>query len=289
MEAAARSGADIIYWGGDLLNWNTSVSWPELQSRVDKSSSNHVELVFAYPRITKDEEQKEIEERFLSDRDCLPNWIRIANWGQLATANNLKALVSVDYPMYAFNSASLEFYHKMGASRVTISPELTLDQIAALQKPDGLQIEALVHGQIPVMISDYCPISTVMDGTQSPEKKCSQSLCRIDRYSLRDKLGYNFPVITNSSCRSFIFNSKELCLFDNLEEIIRSGISILRLEAIQRGASYTAQIVSAYRHWIDRHEKMVPLSDSEKDHVKSLLVDLSFNGITKGHYFRGVE
>ena len=106
---------------------------------------------------------------------------------------------------------------------------------------------------------------------------------------LKDKLGYEFPIITNEQCRIFIMNSKELCLFDNLQEIMTLGLDVIRIEAGNRGSSYTEQVVSIYRHWLDRYDNSEPLDQAETAHAKRVLQNLSMGGITKGHYFRGVE
>ena len=289
-ESACRAGADIVYWGGDFLQSNKDIPLQEMYELLGQNRQRKIELGFAFPRIAKDCELDQITQNLERNQKFLPHSIRAANLGQILAGKKFaKEWLCLDYSQHTFNSAALAFYRSLGIRRVTLSPELTLEQMRELSIPEGMELECIVHGQIPVMITEYCPISTVCPGSDSAGQGCTERHCMHESFALKDKMDYYFPVISNGQCRSFILNSKEICLFDNLSEFVNNVFSVLRVEASGRGSSYVEQVTSLYRHWLDRDANKEPLDQREITHAKRVLQDLSAGGITKGHYFRGVE
>jgi U32 family peptidase len=289
-ESACRAGADIVYWGGDYQKPNQDIPLREMYELLGQNRQRKIELGFAFPRITKDSELDEITKNLERNQRFLPHTVRAANLGQILAGKKFaKERLCLDYSQHTFNSAALAFYRSFGIRRVTLSPELTLEQMQELILPEGMELECIVHGQLPVMITEYCPITTVCTGSASSGQGCSERYCMEESFALKDKLEYVFPIVSNGHCRTFILNSKEMCLFDNLSDFVNSVFSVLRIEASGRGSSYVEQVTSLYRHWLDRYANKEPLDQREMTHAKRVLQDLSAGGITKGHYFRGVE
>ncbi len=287
-QAACRAGADIIYWGGDYLKTGDNIPFKEMHAEIARSKIRRIELGFAFPRITKDSELDPIMHQLSISKNFFPHSVRVANLGQLRRMKELAdTLLCIDYPQHTFNGQALDFYRCHGASRVTLSPELTLAQMKDLSRPEGLELECIIHGQLPVMITEYCPIGTVQ--SKGTEFNCAPHFCMQEDYAVQDKMEYRFPLVNNGKCRTFILNSKELCLYDNLAEFVDSVFSSLRIEASGRGPSYVGQITSIYRHWLDRFASNEMLDQRELTHAKRVIQELSQGGLTKGHYYRGVE
>jgi len=93
---------------------------------------------------------------------------------------------------------------------------------------------------------------------------------------LKDEKGYEFPVMNDAHYRTYIMNSRELCMLDYVPDIIKAGVSCLRIEARTYDPKMTGKITGDYREAID---DAVSGTKSEKRCTGTY---------TNGHYFRGV-
>lgn len=287
--AAIKSGVDVLYWGGDLLSLNEILKTDQWEDVAELARQNNISLAVALPRITKQIDHEKMTLLFKRGAKRKQTGIRLGNLGAAEVLKNKnKWGLIADYPLNLFNSSSLSFFYERGFQKVVLSPELTLNQIKKLHRPHDMKIECIVHGQLPVMISEYCPFKNkktacVRSGSSS------SCLYKNKKVVLQDKAGYNFPVQMDAQCRMILFNSKELCLYSHLEEFTETGIDSLRIEAVGRSAAYIGKVVSLYRHVLDSYKKGTPLNGDELKKNKDILEKLSAGGITRGHYFRGVE
>jgi putative protease len=170
--------------------------------------------------------------------------------------------IILDYPLNVFNKLSIDFL--MGFSeRVTLSPELTLKEIEELAMHDP--VECIIHGFFPLMVSEH----DLVGGLFSDK--------RPEEIFLKDEKGYEFPVKSDMHNRTYIMNSRELCMLDYVPDILKAGVSCLRIEARTYDPKMTGKITSDYREAID---DAVSGKKSEK-HCSG--------AYTNGHYFRGVS
>ena len=102
-----------------------------------------------------------------------------------------------------------------------------------------------------------------------------------------DRMNLAFPVKTDTKCRTYLFNAKELCLVENLEDLAGKGVGFFRIEAKKEGPGYVENAVSIYSG-ILRSIRAGTYSKEEGAYARESLEALSPQGITKGHYFRGV-
>ena len=117
-----------------------------------------------------------------------------------------------------------------GVDRVIVPRELGLEQIAALAKV--VPVEMFVHGALCLSYSGQCLFSSMAGGRSGNRGRCAQP-CRY-------KYNNEYPLST-----------KDLCLLEKLPEIIRTGVSALKVEGRMRGAVYTGVVARIYRKYID--------------------------------------
>ncbi|MEN2775085.1 DUF3656 domain-containing U32 family peptidase [Acetivibrio clariflavus] len=185
-----------------------------------------------------------------------------------------------DYSLNCFNSSSLEQFAQLGLKGITLSVELTLNQIRNLADIAGLSKEVIVYGRIPLMTSEYCPVGSVIGGFDS-KTKCS-GVCEKSEYCLKDRMGEKFPVICDRiDCRSTVFNSKVLLIEENIDKIKDAGVDIIRLNFTDETAEEMNGIVRLHRDLIESGKKALSSHEELIDRVKK-------RGFTRGHYFRGV-
>ena len=154
------------------------------------------------------------------------------------------------------NHLTANTLYNMGASRVVLARELSLDEIAALRAktPKELEIETFVHGAMCVSFSGRCLISSYMTGRDANRGDCAQP-CRW-KYHLfeENREGQYFPVDENEQ-GTFLYNSRDLCMIEHIPELVKAGISSFKIEGRAKSSYYTAVITNAYRHAVDEYMK----------------------------------
>ncbi len=247
-KAAVDGGADVVYFGEENFTGHL-LTEEDYRYAIEYGKEKGVEVYLGTPRIAKKFE----------GFDLFPdhNKFLVANMGILHSLldSGTKSLV-IDYPLNVFNRLSIAHYLEH-CQRVTLSPELTLDEIKQIATC-GI-VECIVHGFFPVMVSEHDIL-----GELFPDDRLHYAL-------LEDVKGFTFPVKTDRYGRTYIMNSRELCMLDHILELIEAGVSCLRIEAKTYDRKTTGKLTALYRKAMD---------NKTKGHCGSESVS--------GHYFRGV-
>lgn len=143
-------------------------------------------------------------------------------------------------------------WYDLGASRVILARELSLDEIRELRSrtPKELEIEAFVHGAMCVSYSGRCLLSNYMTGRDASRGACAQP-CRYQYALMEEKRpGEYFPVYEENG-ETFILNSRDMCMIDHVPELLEAGLDSLKIEGRAKSAYYAAMTTAAYRHAID--------------------------------------
>lgn len=228
-------------------------------------------IVYCPPRILRNNQYNILDEAI----DMGIDQFLVSNIGMINKLSNYT--MYADYYLNIFNSKTIEQLQNNNIKSVSLSAELNLHEIKQVLNYVDIETEAIVYSRIPLMITEYCPMG-VLTRDCNKDKRCGT--CNQSKYLLKDEKGQEFPVSQDKFCRSIIYNSKILCMIDHLEDMYNSGISTFRLEFTFEEENFIREIVEAYIEIIDNDFEV---QDSEM-HEK-----LINEGITKGHYLRGVE
>ena len=169
------------------------------------------------------------------------------------------------------NYQSANAWHELGADRVILARELTLEEIAEIRAktPKTLQIETFVHGAMCVSYSGRCLLSNYMTGRDSNRGACAQP-CRYEYALVEEKRpGEYFPVLEDEK-GTYIMNSKDMCMIDHIPELLAAGVNSLKIEGRAKSAYYAAIVTGAYRHVIDdvlAGRPVDPVWRNEVEHV----------------------
>ena len=121
-----------------------------------------------------------------------------------------------------------------GADRVILPREYTLSQVKEFGAKTGLGVEVFVHGALCFSISGQCLFSSFLGGRSGNRGLCAQP-CR-KRYNGR-----------------YLLSTRDLCLVEKIPELVKAGVSSLKIEGRLRDAEYVAAATSLYRRAIDSY------------------------------------
>lgn len=167
------------------------------------------------------------------------------------------------------NYAAARAWHDMGAHRVILARELSLEETAAIvaKTPSGLEVEVFAHGAMCVSYSGRCVLSNYMTGRDANRGACAQP-CRYSYALVEEKRpGEYFPVEEDGR-GTYIFNSRDMCMLPHLADLVAAGVDSIKVEGRAKSAYYTAAVTNAYRHGLDAALAGQPLDQIWLDEVE---------------------
>ena len=195
-------------------------------------------------------------------------------------APKLKAHISTQASVSNYQAAAA--WHELGASRVILARELSLDEIREIRAkaPRELEIEAFVHGAMCVSYSGRCLLSNYMTGRDASRGACAQP-CRYQYALVEEKRPGEYFPIGEDEGGAYILNSRDMCMIDHIPELIDAGLDSLKIEGRAKSAYYAAVVTGAYRHAIDAALAGQPLEPVWRDEVEKV----SHRPYSTGFYF----
>ncbi len=183
------------------------------------------------------------------------------------------------------NYQAAEAWHKLGAHRVVLARELSLQEVALIREKTSpeLAIEVFVHGAMCMSYSGRCYLSAYLTGRDGNRGACAQP-CRW-QYSLveRQRPGQVMDVFEGEE-GAYILNSKDLCMLDHIPELIEAGVDSFKIEGRAKTAYYTAITANAYRRAIDLYCEN-PVGYALPDWVRQEVEKVSHREYYTGFYF----
>ncbi len=177
----------------------------------------------------------------------------IADPGVLATIRRVdpKRSIHLSTQSNSCNPQTAEFWRNNGVSRINLARELTLDDICGFAGQTEIELECFVHGAMCVAHSGRCLLSTALLGRSANRGDCAQP-CRWN-YALVEETrpGESFA-IEEDYRGTYIMNSRDLCLVDQLPQLLAAGIDSFKVEGRMKSLYYVATTARIYRDAIDR-------------------------------------
>lgn len=182
------------------------------------------------------------------------------------------------------NIESVNFWHSIGASRVVLARELSLEEIKQIRDgvPPDIELEAFVHGAMCMSYSGRCLLSNYLVGRDANKGDCAQP-CRWKYHLVEEKRPGEYFPIQEDERGTFIFNSKDLCMIRHIPELIQSGISSFKIEGRVKSSFYVATVVKAYRAAIDAYYSEEPYEYNEEWYEE--IAKVSNRDFTTGFFF----
>lgn len=255
-----------------------------IPNTIDKLINNDKEVFLAFPRITTKTEHDEIYEKIKRINNYNFSGALIGNLGQVKMFKIIKDFkVQAGFSFNVFNKFAVEKLKSMGIDGVTMSPELDLKHLLKIVENGEITKEIIVHGNFPLMVSNFCIIQGALKKDSKDEKACG--LCKDREFGLVDKTLVEFPLkINKRQCGFELYNSKKMCLAWDFEAIKGLKSDYYRINFTNEGKNEIIQTISLYGSLLSNNNYNEVLNE-----YSELLEGIKQKGFTRGHYFRKVE
>ena len=294
LQMAAAYGADAVYLAGTTFGMRSFAGnfTPEaLKEAVELCHRRGIRVHVTCNTMPRNNEVARLPE-WLEYLDSLGvDAIILADVGTLALAAahapHVERHISTQASICNYETARA--WHDLGASRVILARELSLEEIRTIRDktPADLEIEAFVHGAMCVSYSGRCLLSNYMTGRDSSRGACAQP-CRYQYALVEEKRpGEYFPVFEDEQ-GTYILNSRDMCMIDHLGDLCGAGLSSLKIEGRAKSAYYAAIVTGAYRHCLDAAaagESVDPVWRDEVEHVSHRPYSTGFYYGPPGQYY----
>ncbi len=276
LRMALAYGADAVYLAGTAYGMRSfagNFTPEELSLAVKLCREKGVRVHVTCNTMPRNDEADRLPE-WLEYLDCLGvDAIILADVGVLSLAKRYAPHVQCHISTQAsvVNYASARAWHELGASRVILARELSLEEIREIRAkaPKELELEVFAHGAMCVSYSGRCLLSNYMTGRDACRGACAQP-CRYQYALMEEKRpGEYFPVYEENG-ETYILNSRDMCMIDHIPELMESGIDSVKLEGRAKSAYYAAVVTGAYRHAVDAAAAGVPLDSVWRDEVEHI-------------------
>ena len=272
LEAAVQSGADAVYMGFGAFNARRNAKNFTDEEFADAVAYCHlrgVRVFLTLNTLLTDRELPQAAEVLRKASQMGVDAVLVQDWGVLTLAQ----AVTPDLPIHAstqmslFTSGGVRWAERLGMERVVLARELCRDDIAAVCRNCGAEIEVFVHGALCMCYSGQCTMSALIGQRSGNRGACAQP-CRL-------------PYGVNGPCKNqFPLSLKDANLSAYLQELGDMGVACLKLEGRMKRPEYVAVITAIYRRLID--EKRGPTAEESR----ALEQAFSRSGFTDGYYRR---
>ncbi len=274
--AAVRYGADAVYLGRENFGMRASpknFSFEALVKAVDYAHSLGKKVYLTCNILPRNNEIALFEQFVKEAVEANIDALIVADIGLLALikkyAPDMEIHISTQTGVVNYVTAQ-ELYD-MGAKRVVLARELSLDEIAEIRAKTSpeLDIECFVHGAMCVSFSGRCLLSQYLVNRDANHGECAQP-CRWGYHLMEEKRpGEYFPIFEDEK-GTYILNSKDMCMIDHIDKLAEAGVYSLKIEGRAKSAYYVTVVTNAYRMAVDEYYKdpdNFKLPDSIRDEV----------------------
>ena len=293
LRMAVLYGADAVYLAGTSFGMRSfagNFTPEELPKAVEFAHSHGVKVHVTVNTMPRNDEVAALPAYLEQLQDAGVDALILADLGAFTLAGKYapKCARHISTQQSIANYECASAWYDLGAERVVLARELSLDEIRTIREktPKALEIETFGHGAMCVSYSGRCLLSNYMTGRDSNRGACAQP-CRYQYTLMEEKRpGEYFPVFEDEK-GTYILNSKDMCMIDHLGDLMDAGVDCIKVEGRAKSAYYAAIVTGAYRHVIDdicAAREIDPVWRDEVEHVSHRIYSTGFHYGHPGQY-----
>ncbi|MDP1810120.1 MAG: U32 family peptidase [Sediminibacterium sp.] len=291
IQAAINGGADAIYFGVEQLNMRAksvnAFSLDDIRQIADTCKANGIKSYITLNTVMYDHDKQLLHSILKEVKKRKIDAVIAADFAVIVACNHLGIPLHISTQANISNIETVQFYARY-ADVVVLARELTLKQIEQIGKEikkkkvvgisgETLKVEAFVHGALCMAISGKCYLSLHTQNASANRGACTQN-CR-HSYTVTDTETNESLLIDNE----YIMSPKDLCTITILDQVINSGVDVLKIEGRSKGADYVYTVTNCYREAIEAVETN-SFSNEKIDNWLSRLATVYNRGFWEGYY-----
>ncbi|MEK6938449.1 MAG: peptidase U32 family protein [Nanoarchaeota archaeon] len=247
LTAAIKAGADAVYFGIQGMNMRaaaTNFELKEVKKVVDFCHKHKVKAYCTVNVILFEAELKQLDKILKTLKVAKIDAVICWDLAVVQKCKELKIPIHLSTQASVSNSAAAKFWKKLGAERIVLARECSLEDIQEIKKKAKIEIEIFIHGARCISLSGRCFMSYDLYGKSANRGECLQ-MCR-RQYKITDDENKEMILENN-----FVMSAKDLCALSLLPQILATGVDCLKIEGRNRGAEYVFKVVSVYREALE--------------------------------------
>lgn len=281
LRTAVKAGADAVYFGTDKLNMRAKAKNFTLESLPEIAifcKENKVDSHLTVNSIVFEDNLKELDEVISAAKKAGIDLIICWDMSVIQKCIEHEMPFCISTQASISNSAAAKMYKNMGAKRIVLARECTLDKIKEIKENTQMEIETFVHGAMCVAVSGRCFMSHHLFNKSANTGECIQP-CRRE-YEIYDPESDRSLLLGED----YVMSPKDLCTIEFIDLLIEAGIDSFKIEGRKRSPEYIEKVVSTYRKAIDLYFEN-KLTDEIKKEMFAELNKVYNRGFSSGFYF----
>jgi U32 family peptidase len=281
LTATINNGANAVYFGVDKLNMRSKAenfTIDELPKIALICKKKNVVTYLTLNSIIKEEELADLDEIILAAKESGIDRIICWDLSVIQKCKEYGMPFCISTQASISNSRSAAFYESLGAVRIVLARECSLDEIKKIRASTKIEIEVFVHGAMCIAVSGRCFMSHHLFGKSANQGECIQP-CRRE-YEVYDSSIDKSLIIGND----YVLSPNDLCTIEFIDQLIEAGIDSFKIEGRKRSPEYAAKTVSVYRRGIDLY-LAGKLDEKIKNELLEELRTVYNRGFSSGFYF----
>jgi len=254
-------GADAVYCGLPAFSLRTlenQITNKEMEQGIKLARKLGKKIYITLNAFPHNEKLEFLDQYLETVNNLNPDGLVIADAGIFAKAQKHCPKIPLHISVQAniVNYLTARFWYEQGAKRIIVSRQLSIPEIAKIhQECPKLELEVFVHGSICMAYSGHCFLSNYMSNRDANQGVCAHS-CRwkykVKRAELieEERPSESMP-IEESEDGTHIFSSRDLCAIEYLKDLLKAGVTSLKIEGRNKTVYYLATVARAYREALD--------------------------------------
>ncbi|MCL2015145.1 MAG: U32 family peptidase [Defluviitaleaceae bacterium] len=299
LKFAILYGADAVYLSGTSFGLRAKAKNfdnAELATAISYAHSHNVRVYITANIFAHNANITDMQNYFATLAEMGTDAFIISDPGvfQLAKTEAPNTEIHISTQANTTNYASVNFWHNLGASRVILARELSLQEIAETRKksPETVQLEGFVHGAMCMAYSGRCMLSRYMTNNENNNVRdanlgeCTHP-CRYGYKLYAEEISRpgKFMPIEEHANGTDIFAAEDLCLVAHIPELLAAGLTSFKIEGRMKTIFYTGLTTKVYRMAIDDFFKDEKIYTENIPKYIQMLQMASHRPFTTGFYF----
>jgi putative protease len=282
LRAAVEYGADAVYLGIDDLNMRVKAKNFTLDDLPDAASfckEHSVSIYLTVNIIIKEQELEQVDLLLQKAKEVGVHQIICWDFAVIQKCKEYGLPFCISTQASIANSEAAAFFEQLGAQRIVLARECTLEEIKTIRQKTTLEIEAFVHGAMCVAVSGRCFLSHHLFDKSGNRGDCFQP-CRREYEIYDTRLDKKLLL-----GKDYVMSAKDLCTIEFIDLLIEAGIDSFKIEGRKRSPEYVAKSVDVYRRAIDAYFENNLTAERKAAFVEEL--NTVYNrGFSSGFYFK---